>query len=86
MKRPRDKSFMHDPRTPAFMALFGVFFFWAAYHSLESRKITPGRILYALMLVWVALFSIAPFLIQVALFVKKRKERIAVKTAKANDA
>ena len=77
MKGPRDKSFINDPRAPTFMAVFGVFFFWASYHALESQKITLGRIIYAVLLLWVALCSVAPLVIQVAVLVKKKRKAAA---------
>jgi hypothetical protein len=86
MARPRDTSFIHDPRAPAFMAAFGVFFFWAAYHTLESQKVTPGRILYAVLLFWVALCSIAPVIVQLAVVVKGRRRRKQSEVRKPNEA
>ena len=61
------------------MAMFGVFFFWASYHTLESRKITAGRVLCAVLLLWIALCSVAPLVIQVAVLLKKRKSAAAIR-------
>ncbi len=73
MKRPRDKSFINDPRAPAFMGAFGIFFLWASYHTLEGRKLTVGFIVYAAILCLVSLSSIVPLALQLVVFVKKRK-------------
>ncbi len=77
MKRPRDRSFIHDPLAPAFTAAFGAFFLWASYHTLESQKITPGRILYSVLLCFAGLCSIAPLILQLAVIVKKKRASAA---------
>jgi hypothetical protein len=73
MKRPRDKSFINDPLAPAFTAAFGVFFLWASYHTLESQKVTPGRILYAVLLCFGGLCSIVPLILQLYLRTRKKE-------------
>jgi hypothetical protein len=64
------------------MAVFGVFFFWASYQAIVSQKITVGRIIYAVLLLWVALCSVAPLVIQIAVFMKKKREAAAAIRAK----
>jgi predicted PurR-regulated permease PerM len=81
MKRPRDKSYINDPFAPAFSAAFGVFLLWACYNTLENQKISAGRILFAVLLFLGGLLSIVPLGLQIALRMKKRRER----TSKAKD-
>jgi predicted PurR-regulated permease PerM len=82
MKRPRDKSFLHDPRAPVFMAAFGVFFLWASYHTLESRKFTVGSVLLAVLMLWCAICSFVPLAVQLAVFAKKKRQASAAARAK----